>query len=672
MRARRTSWAGAVLAALAAAPAGAQDLPKPESILAFRPMVGGVDYDIPAKDEVAGCKTEFVTNPADPKQKIGFALRDAQGKLLRRFVDTNLKVSKRDKEPAETTHMDRWSYYRDGFEVYRESDLDEDGVLDEVRWMNTGGTRVGRVKPEVVQGRPVYRVAQWERISAEEASKVLVQALIAGDLPMLESVMLTPEDIKALGLPDELAQRATASAAGRRDAMLALRKQLKGWDAETTWGRFDGMMPHVIPADAAPGLSKDVYLYENAVVFVNPSARNTNAAEASLAYLHVPEVIRVGEAWKFLDLPKAVDPSNPVVADLGSASLRSAIYRADAGVGPDVVGPNIPPELLDKLAKLDEAMPGPDAGDKALAEWHLKRIAALKEIIAAIPDEAQKLNFYKLVVHDLAEAYRTGLYPQGAQVFDDLIAQGGKIGSFASYRKILAEFDIAAAEEGADYQKVQAETVAKLEKFLADHAQADEVPDVLFQIATVHEFNGDAEKAKQYWTRLARQYDDTPPGHKAAGALKRLDSEGKPLVVAGTALDGKSASTADFAGKTVAVLYFMTITEPDRREIEDLVRLQEKYRDKGFAVLGAGLDPDRATLDAFLKDTPLPWPILFEDGGLDSRLANELGIVSTPTIVLLDPQGKVISHKIRKASEVEKYLEKPLASDAVGLNLKQP
>ena len=53
-------------------------------------------------------------------RSIGYSLRDGQGKLLRRFVDSNANGV-----------MDQWSYYQDGFEVYRETDLNDDKSLDE-------------------------------------------------------------------------------------------------------------------------------------------------------------------------------------------------------------------------------------------------------------------------------------------------------------------------------------------------------------------------------------------------------------------------------------------------------------------------------------------------------------------------------------------------------------
>ena len=48
-----------------------------------------------------------------------------------------------------------------------------------------------------------------------------------------------------------------------------------------------------------------------------------------------------------------------------------------------------------------------------------------------------------------------------------------------------------------------------------------------------------------------------------------------------------------------------------------------------------------------------------EDGGLDSRVANELGILTLPTMLLLDKQGRVVNRNIH-ASEVGAELAKVL------------
>jgi peroxiredoxin len=646
MRAMAMSWTFTALMALAPTSAFAQSAA--DILTRFKPSFKGVEYDTPTTaDEIKGCTVERV--PGSKGDVIGFAVRDAQGKLLRRFIDTNSLATKREGEAKPQTHLDQWSYFRDGFEVYREVDLDEDGTLDQVRWLNAGGTRSGDLRGG--------RLASWSRISAEEATKVLVQALVGGDMSLLETVMASPAELRALGLPDEYVKQTTDDAGRRVAEVKELQKSLKGWDGQTTWSRFDGTMPHLIPSDPALGLAQEILLYENGVIFVTPSAK---ADPLSLASLHVSELVRIGETWKFLTLPRAVDPSQPVVADVDQASLRSALYGRDESPQQGGEGVTVSPELMKALADHDAKMPA-DGSPKELAQWHLDRIEILNKVRDAAKTDDEKLGFYKQSVHDLAEAYRTGLYPQGKQVFDRLLAEGGKIGAFAAYRKILADFDLEAEKPGANLMQVQDDTLRKLEAFLKANPSADEVPDVLFQIANVHDFNGNEDDAKKHFTTLARNHPETEMGKKAAGAVRRIELDGKPLALVGPGTTGREVGTADYRGKSLLVLFWMSAAEPDKREIADLVELYKKHEDKNFDILSVNLDPERAMLDDYLKTTSIPWAIIHEGGGLDSPLANEFGIVSTPTMFLVDPQGKVVNHRIRKAAEIEKALEKPLA-----------
>ena len=219
-------------------------------------------------------------------RSIGYALRDGQGKLLRRFVDSNANGV-----------MDQWSYYQDGFEVYRETDLNDDKSLDECRWLNAAGTRIGTVSRGKITG--------WKRISAEEASKVLVQAIVNFDLPLLGTVLATPEELEALGVPKGEVEQVAAAASKREELVRALVKELSGsgWNKQTTWNRLDGMMPHLIPADAATGPAQDLVLYENAVIFAGPPGGQP--APDKMAFLQVPEMIKIGDTWKFVELPRA-------------------------------------------------------------------------------------------------------------------------------------------------------------------------------------------------------------------------------------------------------------------------------------------------------------------------------------------------------------------------------
>ena len=64
-------------------------------------------------------------------------------------------------------------------------------------------------------------------------------------------------------------------------------------------------------------------------------------------------------------------------------------------------------------------------------------------------------------------------------------------------------------------------------------------------------------------------------------------------------------------------------------------------------------------LEYLQENARRPWPHLYEPGGLDSRLATELGILTLPTMILLDKDGKVINRNIH-AAELDEELGKRL------------
>ena len=84
--------------------------------------------------------------------------------------------------------------------------------------------------------------------------------------------------------------------------------------------------------------------------------------------------------------------------------------------------------------------------------------------------------------------------------------------------------------------------------------------------------------------------------------------------------------------------------------------LQNRYP-KEFAPVGINLDNELATAKSYVTQKKLNWPQLYDEGGLESRLANEMGILSLPTMLLIDKNGRVVNRNIH-ASEIETELKK--------------
>ena len=528
---------GVVLAgsASAQAPAG-----RVENLLRYKPTQDGVEYEVPTDPAaIAAIKFEIVQNAKG--KNIGQSLRDGQGQLLLKFVDSNGKL-----DASGGTHVDTWSYYRDGFEIYREVDLDDDGSLDEIRWLNTSGTRVAKIKDK--------RVIGWSRISAEEASKVFVQGIVTGKLDLIDTVIATPAELGSLGLPKATIDRATSALADRKNQVTALTKKLSGsgWNANTVWQRMDCAMPHLIPADTDTSLPADLPVYENVVIFAGlPNGAND---ANKTAYLQAGELVKLGECWKFVSLPKAVDPREPV---LTSSELRSDIYRGMLASNSPAA--NAPPgvalaqQALENYDKEKAPMLG---GTKLeVAKYYVGRIPLIRAIVKAGAGPEEILVCNKQIADSLAGAYETDQYPEGLKLMDAFVAEGGKIGSYAAFRKITAQYQLDNENPAQNFVAVQKTYMDGLKDFLKNHPKSEELADVLLTLGSNYEFNAQEDDAKTYYTQLATGFPDTKQGKRSAGALTRLNIVGNEMIPYSTASRLSIPPGSKICGQAIGVSF---------------------------------------------------------------------------------------------------------------------
>jgi peroxiredoxin len=118
---------------------------------------------------------------------------------------------------------------------------------------------------------------------------------------------------------------------------------------------------------------------------------------------------------------------------------------------------------------------------------------------------------------------------------------------------------------------------------------------------------------------------------------------------------GKPVKLSDNFGKYLLVDFWAAWCGPCRRENPNVVRLHNKYKEKGFGVFGVSLDSKKeAWVKAIAKDE-LNWPQVSDLAFWDSAPAKLYGIRGIPGNVLLDPSGKIIARNLR-GEELEKKL----------------
>jgi thiol-disulfide isomerase/thioredoxin len=147
----------------------------------------------------------------------------------------------------------------------------------------------------------------------------------------------------------------------------------------------------------------------------------------------------------------------------------------------------------------------------------------------------------------------------------------------------------------------------------------------------------------------------------AAASMYAEIEQMKNLMKGGSAPDfsqstpeGKPLSLSDFRGKVVLLDFWASWCGPCRRENPNVVKVYEKYKDKGFEILGISLDRDRDKWLAAIEADGLTWPHVSDLKGWQNEVAQLYGVRSIPHTVLVDADGSVIANKLRaEALEVK-------------------
>ncbi|MBQ9371049.1 MAG: TlpA family protein disulfide reductase [Thermoguttaceae bacterium] len=186
----------------------------------------------------------------------------------------------------------------------------------------------------------------------------------------------------------------------------------------------------------------------------------------------------------------------------------------------------------------------------------------------------------------------------------------------------------------------------------------DVAKDAAEQIVEAYAESGDSEKMA-----VAKRLE---------GAIRLAFLEGNEIKVEGLFLDKTEIDWETYRGKVVLLDFWATWCGACISEFPDILAFYEKYRDRGFEVVGYSCDKDVETLKAvlngpiasFLKGE-LPWKTLSlalstevkENGGKEYLdLVEYYGVHALPTMILVGRDGKVISLDAR-GDELKRLLE---------------
>jgi peroxiredoxin len=111
------------------------------------------------------------------------------------------------------------------------------------------------------------------------------------------------------------------------------------------------------------------------------------------------------------------------------------------------------------------------------------------------------------------------------------------------------------------------------------------------------------------------------------------------------ALTGEDITLSQYRGKVVLLDFWATWCGPCMQSIPELVRIQEKYKDKGLVVLGVSMDTlsqaDDGQIQKFMRTFGITYPVMRDDGKVSSIYFGD-SPAAIPTMHIINREGKII------------------------------
>jgi peroxiredoxin len=121
--------------------------------------------------------------------------------------------------------------------------------------------------------------------------------------------------------------------------------------------------------------------------------------------------------------------------------------------------------------------------------------------------------------------------------------------------------------------------------------------------------------------------------------------------------EGKPVALSSLRGKFVLIDFWASWCGPCRMENPNVVRMYDKFKDKGFDIYGVSLDDNEKAWKTAIERDKLKWLHGSELKKWNSGVAQAYGVNAIPATFLIDKDGKIIAKNLRGPALESKLTE---------------
>jgi len=189
--------------------------------------------------------------------------------------------------------------------------------------------------------------------------------------------------------------------------------------------------------------------------------------------------------------------------------------------------------------------------------------------------------------------------------------------------------------------------------------ERSEVYELLMQLLQLRSQEGEAEQARALAQTLLESSIREEAKDSVRRMIRKFDFLGKAIPLKFTASDGRAIDLEKMRGKVVMIDFWASWCVPCMIELPKVRAAYQKLQPQGFEILGINLDEDTEQMQRVLKSSSITWPQHFDGLKWESPLVSRFGIMSIPTLWLIDKRGVLrdLNPGANLVERVEKLLQ---------------